>query len=741
MPPKFSIKENFEIQFADPPDAAKLLKHVLKRDRGVDYTGGSAFESHSSGSDNEGDADQGEQQRQQRQQQQRQSSSKTTTSYESSQARFTRLIVKKDGSHQRYICLAFRFLLEEIPILLRKPFVVSQGVKSGEWVGAFSPLKSGVCMDRLMKNLAAAEPQLRKGSPIALYSFYTHFVSMGKELLDILEEGPLTKQGDDNDYLRSLRQGQQSGWAFRRTFVSEAAMQLARLDREYRRRLGEKGSSRKRKADLSFADDIGAASDLEVDWEAAIDDGQDHEEMLKEDDKYRTPKRIATVQSPAPQPVTTEAQFSPSTSTSPSSASTLPSTISQQQPQQIQQYQQEPVSNDRVALEHGHIATISDAGPEPPIAFSREAYNKDKVTAEQLSRTLENTMQEQSHLNKVLANLQQMLAHSRQLQRARFFFADGHSAHNSHLDQSRVNNGAGNSAATTTAASTQQYQQQSDLSSLCRSSTSTLPSTLTNSPVFTDSDSTNATSSDSNTFSAKDTSQASSHTSGSKSSLEDAIRSFSEDLKVQITSLKNAFQNQQLQMIHLQDAVETQQTQLSAIQDTLNILVKQSTPSNNHINNDNGIISTLHVADGLALTEAESEISTELAVPPAQAVSLSPSPAVQAVALTPATPAPVGSLEVEKTQPGTASAHVRRRTRQKYKLSTSAIPGYAITAQQQPQPIPEPDADKIGDSSSALVARGTTPPTTAAVALTLAEAGARSTATSAAGNAARAIFY
>lgn len=697
------------------------ILHVIEKDRGVDYTGGGAAKSYSSGSDFE---DGGTGQKQQRQQQQRQPS-------------FHRmLVVKKDGSRQQYICLALRFLLKQIPHLMSQPFVSSQGIRSREWVGAFSPLRSGVCMERLVQDLTVAEPQLGNLSAKSLYSFYNSFVSKGEVLLEILEEeeedeeGALTERVDGDDNYKILRQEQQSEKTFRRTFVSEAAMQLARLDQDYRRRIKSGGGNRKRKADLSFADDTGVDSSLEVDWEAAVEDEQEDEETSEEDDMYRTRKRVATARSPIPQPATAEAPSSPSTSSSSSSTSTLPSTTLQQRSEVHQRPQRKYVANDRIGVGRGRSAATKNAGPEPLISYSWEAYNNDKVAADQLSRTLENTEREQSHPSKALGNLQKMVAHSRQQQRARFFISNASSAPDSHLDLGGVDTEGRTTATTTirtTAITTSQPQQQPNLPHLDRSSTSTLSSTLTNTPALTNN--TNVTLSNVNTFASVNTTQTANFAPVSNPLLEEAIRSFGQDIKVQITDLKNAYQNQQLQMIHLQEAVETQQSQLTAILDTLNVLVRQSTLSSIYNRSDkskdiidmspaSGDLIIMETAPGAQAPGASivPDASAVQALPAASATAQAepvPSPPAVQIALVPPLPATPNattvtakSQETEKTQSGTASTYARERLRQRYKLSAPAIPTYVSTTQQQyPRPLEHVNS-KTEDAMLALAEAG-----------------------------------
>jgi hypothetical protein len=622
---------------------------------------------------------------------------------------------------------------------MSQPFVVSQGIHSREWVGAFSPLKNGSCIERLVQDLAVAEPQLGNLSASSLYKFYSNFVSQGEVLLEILgdeneeeeeeEEGALTKRANGDDEDKTLRQEQQSRKIFRRTFVSEAAMQLTRLDREYRRRLGTEAGSRKRKVGLSFADDTGAGSALDGNWEAAVEDEQETEETLEEDNMYRTKKRVTAARPPKPHLATAETLLSPSTSPSSSSSTTaLPSIILQQNAEIHQRHQGKHVANDHIGLDRGRSAATFYADPAPSIAFSSETYNDDKVTANQLSQTLENTEREQSHLSKALANLREMLAQSRQQQQARFFFPNAHSASNSHLDEGRVVTKARTTATTTIfdpAGPILQPQQQPNLSHLDRSSASTPPSSYTNMPALADNNS-SATCSKANTLAAANAPHTANCTSASNSLLEEAIRSFGQDLKIQVTSLKSAFENQQLQMIHLQEAVETQQTQLTAIQDTLNILVRQSIPSNIYHQQSE------KVKEAIGMSPISGDLAMMETAPAVQAIPAASPPAVQTAPIVPPLPATrtaattsAKSPETERTQPGTAPTQVRRRIRQKYKLSTPAIPAYVSTTQQQNSRSLK-HVDSNTEAASSALGAGSVVPTTATVELSLAQAGAPS---------------
>ncbi|KAK3812428.1 MAG: hypothetical protein J3R72DRAFT_462965 [Linnemannia gamsii] len=621
---RYDTIEDFETVFADPPDAVKLLKQVLskesiraiERERGVNYT--RVSDSQIINISNGKSYNNSENQDTNVQQQQRNASTPddSSTEHTRTQTRFTKLNTKKDGTHQRLICLALRFLLTQIPPLMSNPFVHSKFTKQGVWVRSFSTNKNSGCMDWIAQNLTTAEPQFAGITTLSLCAFYSRFVQMGKELMEFFgEDSDLGEKKKLDQYLKRRRYH----YRIQRTFLSEATIQLARLDLEYRtrppteadgRKQDEAGSQkRKRKVGHTFADDEDYAV-AENDEDSTSEDEGDDEEALDERGTYHTRKRVATLQSsrqplpaslwaPQPHPQSPETTVEETSCSSPTS-STSTSTAQEQQQQNLQ---------------------------------------RAKSVSVQLSHTLETTVQVQgqSHLDKTLTSLKNLLVHSRQQQQARLSVHKRTPALNAQLNKAKADVLARKTATTTLPATVVaeqqrvwqqqqphklQHQQQprpqlrgqqktrhqqqvfsrQGVSSNFANIPSTLPTTYTPATTIAP---TNINHNNSNSSSirndppqptncppktANHPPQAVNHLPGLFYSLEDMIRSFGQDLKVQMTGLKTAFENQQLQMIHLQSAVEDQQRQLTVMRETLDNFVGQSTPSNtdDSSNNNNG---------------------------------------------------------------------------------------------------------------------------------------------------------
>ncbi|KAG0380316.1 hypothetical protein BGX24_009122, partial [Mortierella sp. AD032] len=443
---------------------------------------------------------------------------------------------------------------------------------------------------------------------------------MGKELMEFFgEDSDLGEKKKLDQYLKRRRYH----YRIQRTFLSEATIQLARLDLEYRtrppteadgRKQDEAGSQeRKRKAAHTFADDEDYAV-TEDDEDSTSEDEGDDEEALDERGTYRTRKRVSTLQSsrqplpaslwaPQTHPQSPETTVEETSCSSPTS-STSTSTAQEQQQQNLQ---------------------------------------RAKSVSDQLSHTFETTVQVQgqSHLDKTIASLKELLAHSRQQQQARLSVHKRTPGLNAQLNKAKADVLARKTATTTLPATVVaeqqrvwqqqqppelQHQQQPRLQLWGQQRThhqhqvfsrqgassnfaiipSTLPTTYTPATTIAPTNiNHNNSKSNNNSNSIRNDPpqptnrppktanhplQAVNHIPGLFHSLEDMIRSFGQDLKAQMTGLKTAFENQQLQMIHLQSAVEDQQRQLTVMRETLDNFVGQSTPSNtdDSSNNNNG---------------------------------------------------------------------------------------------------------------------------------------------------------
>ncbi|KAF9079574.1 hypothetical protein BGX23_003687 [Mortierella sp. AD031] len=243
--------------FADPPNAARLFKRsvsdntvqqpdeLLDDDLDAEENLGEISDSDYSDDNNQaqdkgGDGDVVED---------RETTSKRPKQQNSPQ--YQGLLFKSDGSNQLRICLALRFLLKRVPELMEESFVLNRNggkFRSNKWVGSFAVMSNGACFIRLARELTGAEPKLRGVTHFVLCRFYSNVILAAGKLSKRL--GAVEGDGDEGNMDSS----------FRRTFVSDAAMRLAELDREYRQRLYLQGTrhadSLKRKKEDSDHDGI-----------------------------------------------------------------------------------------------------------------------------------------------------------------------------------------------------------------------------------------------------------------------------------------------------------------------------------------------------------------------------------------------------------------------------------------------------------------------------------------------------
>ncbi|KAF9126092.1 hypothetical protein BGW39_006876 [Mortierella sp. 14UC] len=532
MSTTYDATKDFEFLFADPPDAAKLLKHVLskqsvraiEKDRGVEYTRVSDSDSSSSSSSRKNDKGKSTS----KSEDQDDVGARDSSPTDNTKKRFRKLNPKKDGSNQRFICLVLRYLLTQIPLLMNKPLVHTKKIQRDLWVGCFST--SMLSMERMVQSLESAEPQLAAITVQALSAYYNRTVKLGEDLLERLggpDNDDELKWGHGKDSKLKQRQQQQGqedeseavqedeedkqAHKIRRTFISEATIQLARLDLEYRTRLvqeaedrknGEVGS-RKRKADLTFADDQDEAMEG-VDGDAADKDGEEEEENLDGRGIYRLRKRVAAEQSPLSRPVppsqshksqsvapgpTVEAPSSSSPSSPPLTVS-LPSTPSTQEQQKQPHQQGEPGTQQRAnqdqidlvtamaqlskdlnqltAANDKLFRTFNQPRPTPTAQLSQHVdqaktindqlpqnlsqvettptaqlfynLNQAKATNDQLYHSSRiNAEGDMPHLAKTLASLKEMLTHTRQKQRDRYASLTGSSSSDAHSGLGKAN--------------------------------------------------------------------------------------------------------------------------------------------------------------------------------------------------------------------------------------------------------------------------------------------------------------
>ncbi|KAF9098657.1 hypothetical protein BGX29_007500 [Mortierella sp. GBA35] len=218
----------------DLPDAAGLSKqpvgetNVLGREIDKDYYTKESFGESGSNSKDDGRIQDDGKGYEEMQMQETDAVSKSTRSTRTTKDRYYGLQLKSDGSNQENVSLALKFLIKRIPELMDEPLPIP-GQNSGrismqEWVGSFSVLREGICFQRLAGELVATEPRFQGVTRRILYTFYMSLVKMSNDFTTRLEA-----IGGDDD-------GRKASGTFQRTYISDAAIRLAALDREYHRR-------------------------------------------------------------------------------------------------------------------------------------------------------------------------------------------------------------------------------------------------------------------------------------------------------------------------------------------------------------------------------------------------------------------------------------------------------------------------------------------------------------------------
>ncbi|KAK3812427.1 MAG: hypothetical protein J3R72DRAFT_69261 [Linnemannia gamsii] len=375
-------KNSFIAACTDPPGAARLLKNVVSKEslRKIAVASGDNDKKEGLGEESDTD-DKSDNEANHRQRLQEPPPDFLPTG----KRRACSLKSTKNGSNQRNICLTLRFLLKRIPALMNVPVTPVGVFRRYEWVGSFSTCNEASCMRNLVQDLRTTEPELRDVTIAELHDFYYRFVKMGKILLSHDEN-----YGKDPG-LDGVGQQQEQG-GYRSTFVSEAMMQLARLDREYRMRTLEKNSNHHRQRGTSLtsvasADDFTSRVDRESQGEQRVSG-----KRRKIDSRQGIPRPYRT--SPSAMPPRAEI---PSTALSPLSI--------QPSRRHGRQFQQEFEPDPECGLDTSDDLTLGSIADQAAVDVSQEKYNKVWTNIIQDFPNV-NTQEGASHTQRFLANPQ-----------------------------------------------------------------------------------------------------------------------------------------------------------------------------------------------------------------------------------------------------------------------------------------------------------------------------------------------
>lgn len=436
-------------------------------------------------------------------------------------------------------------------------------------------------MARLAMELAEEEPSLTGITTEIFSAFYTRYVQVGTALLELIQESVITeavgREQNSGETVRSKPRHQgQKGWRYQSTYVSEATLQLVRLDQSFHRMVlekkqdaaggAEKNKNRKRKA--------GADSTTTVVRTVAValtvaSETQDQQER---------PRRRRRVAGEHPAPPQQSPQSSPQSSPPPPTTH-LNTKIRQQSPKRddVRDLNEE----DGCALD----STVELMADDP----SRELHDEDMSTLDQLF-PYPHPATAYRHLN---------------TQQSRIYVQKGVPPTESSQGQEAPSD---QSSQEQEAASTQFIQEQQEHTHPFDQTSAPTANNNTKEDVTT----TAAIVEDSNTHSADEIPETTPQLLEPFLILEETMRSFSRDIKAQMTQMastletyqlqmtqfKNAMESQQAQMtqalsaieaqqfqtVHLRNVMETQQSESSGVQDTYHALNKRTSLSGTSIN-------------------------------------------------------------------------------------------------------------------------------------------------------------